>query len=383
MIYHLYPKMRAIVHSHSTLASSFTATKKQIPIRPVLNEAYFLGTTEPPIFQWLNPLQREETAGTPRSLHSNIAQYMATLFLHPEARETVLQKINEPHPTSMSYHTRRELLTINPVVLVQGEGFFCTAKTLEEVVSRAVYTQKNFVALKDAIALAGGDHTRVKFLSKQECKAAARYLSQLNLSRSRERFLAWKAAVSALPDLWGPFSVATVVFHLRLQQEIGSSRVSSSWLPNFTAPLTPYGHEAELGSSIETLEQYPKSEPEDWSETLQENVYELGAEALGGPSVARQPDILPAAKSLSSTWMTATDSLDGLGQRNRQPDGLPNGYPHDISTSGLTMNEENVRILDTMEVSRLPSRLADRVSVRRLIDWSRKRILSRIQRVWN
>lgn len=176
MIYHLYPNVHAIVHSHSTIASSFTSTtldRGRIPIKAVLNEAWFLGKHPPPVFEPFNLLHNEDIPSVERSaeIPFNIAQHMASLFLPPEDREFIVSNINSLEvPPNFQYWGHTEEL--KPVVLVQGEGFLCIGESLEHVVSRAVYTQRNFVALKDALALVGGEPSRVKSVSREEQKIA-------------------------------------------------------------------------------------------------------------------------------------------------------------------------------------------------------------------
>ncbi|KAB5554941.1 class II aldolase and Adducin N-terminal domain-containing protein [Coniochaeta sp. 2T2.1] len=152
-IYKRHPSVTAAVHSHSEAVVPFTVSG--VPLRPVYHMAGFLPARGAPVFE--------------------IAEH------YGEAEEDVRDMLvkNERLGTTLA----REFDDGVAVVLMRGHGFTVVGGEeggMEEVVLRAVYTQKNAAIQTSAVMLrsaydgagGGGRAGEVRYLDEEECKGA-------------------------------------------------------------------------------------------------------------------------------------------------------------------------------------------------------------------
>ncbi|KAB5539503.1 class II aldolase and Adducin N-terminal domain-containing protein [Coniochaeta sp. 2T2.1] len=152
-IYKRHPSVTAAVHSHSEAVVPFTVSG--VPLRPVYHMAGFLPADGAPVFE--------------------IGEHYGEA--EEEARDMLVK--NERLGAVLA----REFDGGVAVVLMRGQGFTVVAEEeggMQEVVLRAVYTQKNAAIQSSAVMLrsayegAGGGWRagEVRYLDEEECKGA-------------------------------------------------------------------------------------------------------------------------------------------------------------------------------------------------------------------
>ena len=141
-----FPDINCVVHSHSEIVIPFTLAS--VPVRPVFHMAGFLGasSTGIPVF----------------SAQDAYAELVGKVEVTPD----MLIK-NQPLGKALA----RKLHPSTPVVLQHKHGFTAMGKSVEEAVYRALYTQTNCQLLEKALSFAGGDYTKVDYLSEEEAKS--------------------------------------------------------------------------------------------------------------------------------------------------------------------------------------------------------------------
>ncbi|KAI9663200.1 MAG: hypothetical protein M1821_008248 [Bathelium mastoideum] len=123
-IYKRYPGVHAVIHSHSEAVVPYSVSG--VPMQPCYHMAGFLGTATP-VWDIASVYQ----AGDRRDMlvrNTKLGASLAESF--SEARDGKLAEGKDGEP-------------LNSVVLMRGHGFTVCAKTIEDCVLRAVYTQKN------------------------------------------------------------------------------------------------------------------------------------------------------------------------------------------------------------------------------------------------
>jgi ribulose-5-phosphate 4-epimerase/fuculose-1-phosphate aldolase len=151
-IYLAYPTVQCVVHSHSEAVIPFTAAGQQV--KPVFHMAGFLGTG-PPTFVY-------------PSFRANLPKDM--LIRNAELGQMLAMRF------SSSYQDSQPIGPGPSVVLQHKHGFTCIGDSIQQAVYRAIYTQKNCSLLKDAIDIAGGDESKIDYLTPGEAESCAKII---------------------------------------------------------------------------------------------------------------------------------------------------------------------------------------------------------------
>jgi len=149
-IYKRHPDIHAVVHSHSEAVVPYTIST--VPLKACYHMAPFLGTTGAPVFDVAEHLRADDIPNM--------------LIKTQHLGAALAQRFDKG----------------NVVTLMRGHGFTAVAHSIESVVLRAVYTQKNAAIQTTALLLqathldvvrgATTEHSGLKYLSDEEAEAA-------------------------------------------------------------------------------------------------------------------------------------------------------------------------------------------------------------------
>ena len=174
-IYARFPSVQCVVHSHSEAVIPFTAAG--ISIKPVFHMAGFLGAKGPPTFDLTGVYSRADMKkALPQDMlikSSYLGEKLAQAFLGDGDSE----------------------VCDCSVVLQHKHGFTCIGSSIQETVYRAIYLQKNCKLLKDALDLAGGDTSKISYLTNEEAKAC----EKMNQMTHDKAFRLWLREVQVNP----------------------------------------------------------------------------------------------------------------------------------------------------------------------------------------
>ncbi|OIW23939.1 arad-like aldolase/epimerase [Coniochaeta ligniaria NRRL 30616] len=150
-IYKAYPKVKAVVHSHSLDVVPFSISPST-PLRACFHMAGFLGT-EVPVWDAATVYREDET----------MVQSMLV-------RST---RLGASLAQTLGVAADAEGLPRHPVALMRGHGFVCTGDSIEMVISKSIYTAQNARVQMAAQSLAGGGG-HVHFFNEREAADAGR-----------------------------------------------------------------------------------------------------------------------------------------------------------------------------------------------------------------
>jgi ribulose-5-phosphate 4-epimerase/fuculose-1-phosphate aldolase len=147
-IYQQFPSVQCVVHSHSEAVIPFTIAGQTV--KPVFHMAGFLGANGPATFKYpeWDHLPKDMLIRSPE-----LGQRLAATFCTAQH--------DEPG---------------HSVVLQHKHGFTCIGDGIQQAVYRAIYTQKNCLLLKDAMNMAGGDGSKVDYLTPDEAEGCAKII---------------------------------------------------------------------------------------------------------------------------------------------------------------------------------------------------------------
>ncbi|KAL3959633.1 hypothetical protein ACCO45_004750 [Purpureocillium lilacinum] len=155
-IYEMYPAVQSIVHSHSPVMVA-RANSGQ-PLRPVWHMAGFLGPVVP-VFDTRGFYREGEKQLTLVNSH-DLGRALASTLADGSTSDTA------PHRHGLPPHT---------TVLQRGHGFVTWGTSIEQVVYRAVYAQKNAEIQQQAeeLASASSGIARCEYLGEAEWQDCA------------------------------------------------------------------------------------------------------------------------------------------------------------------------------------------------------------------
>ncbi|OLN97888.1 hypothetical protein CCHL11_02594 [Colletotrichum chlorophyti] len=145
-IYKRHPQVNAVVHSHSEAVVPYTISG--VPLRACTHMCGFLGSSGSPVFDTTDHLLKDDK-------HDLLVR-------------------TEHAGSALAAHFDDG----NAVTLMRGHGFTVVGESIENVVMRAVYTQKNAqiqttaLMLRGATGMSVNDGGGLKVLSDAECAAS-------------------------------------------------------------------------------------------------------------------------------------------------------------------------------------------------------------------
>jgi ribulose-5-phosphate 4-epimerase/fuculose-1-phosphate aldolase len=166
-IYKKFDSVMSVVHSHSEVVVPFTLAG--VGVRPVFHMAGFMGGEPLPVF---------DIGDTYKSMCEG--EYEADMLVK-----------NQDLGAALASRFSDE----QPVVLQHKHGFTTMGRSVQEAVYRALYTQTNCKLLAKAIALQGGDASKVSYLNGEEARAC-RGMNEKCLDKS---FRLWVREVQVNP----------------------------------------------------------------------------------------------------------------------------------------------------------------------------------------
>jgi ribulose-5-phosphate 4-epimerase/fuculose-1-phosphate aldolase len=170
-VYKAYPKVMAVVHSHSLDVVPFSISPKS-PLRACFHMSGFLGTNVP---VW-----------DPATEYKKDPQLVQHMLVRDTRMGASLAKAlgqgDDGQPKE-------------PLALMRGHGFVCTGDSIEMVIARSVYTAQNARIQKEALAMAGGRSEDIVVFSDQEAHDAG----QSTISGAVKPWPLWLAEVENNP----------------------------------------------------------------------------------------------------------------------------------------------------------------------------------------
>jgi HCOMODA/2-hydroxy-3-carboxy-muconic semialdehyde decarboxylase len=150
-VYKARADLNSVLHSHDPEVVSFSVS--QVPLRAIIHDAAFLGAGAP-VFD------SDENGGD------------GTLLINKMALGSAL--------------AARLGDTANPVVLIRGHGDVVASRSVPEMVTDALYVDKNARVLRDSIALGGP----IKYITPEEVasrnKSLGEYRTGANVTHTRD-----------------------------------------------------------------------------------------------------------------------------------------------------------------------------------------------------
>jgi ribulose-5-phosphate 4-epimerase/fuculose-1-phosphate aldolase len=165
-VYRKFPEANCVVHSHSEAVIPFTLGG--VAVRPVFHMAGFLGAAPVPVsYNACHTATGETSRGLDMLVKSaTLGAALAGTFFDDV-----------------------------PVVLQHKHGFTTFGESVEQALYRAIYTQTNCRLLSQAIVFAGGDASKVAYLSGEEAAAC----KVMNEKCEDKSFRLWLREVQANP----------------------------------------------------------------------------------------------------------------------------------------------------------------------------------------
>jgi ribulose-5-phosphate 4-epimerase/fuculose-1-phosphate aldolase len=160
-IYKKFPNVNAVVHAHAPEVVPFGVT--DVPLRPVMHMAGFLGT-EVPVWDVNDASGYLSSSDERRDLlvkTQKTGHHLAAAFRPSTSAGFLTQKLRSALPTQIGgTQTDPSNDPTHPVVLMRGHGFTTCAASLEAAVYQAIYTVEAAKAQTNAILLHDAYHGR-------------------------------------------------------------------------------------------------------------------------------------------------------------------------------------------------------------------------------
>ena len=179
-IYKRYPGVHAVIHSHSEAVVPYSVSG--VPMQPCYHMAGFLGTRTP---IWdIGGMYHEGDRRDMLVRDTRLGASLAEAFSDAGDGKQAQDKDGDP---------------ANSVVLMRGHGFSVCARTIEDCVLRAVYTQKNAEIQTTALltrsayyGASGAAHAKDNKLKRSETTSGLAVLSEEEAEGARQMTL-WSA----------------------------------------------------------------------------------------------------------------------------------------------------------------------------------------------
>jgi ribulose-5-phosphate 4-epimerase/fuculose-1-phosphate aldolase len=182
--------VKAVVHSHSEAIVPYSISG--VELRACYHMAGFLGSGVPvwDIAEWYREGDVRDMLVRDRRLGASLARCFSQT-LGAEESQMGSDRADDEKKVNLPYHA---------VVLMRGHGLTVVAESIEDVVLRAIYTQKNALiqttALTTSLAAHGaGSGERIRYLSEEEARAA----TEMTKSSAQRPWKLWRREVESCP----------------------------------------------------------------------------------------------------------------------------------------------------------------------------------------